>query len=438
MLFLKNSQRIKYLLASILLIGFSFYAAAQTSPATQKLKIEDCYKLAENNYPLVKQRELISKSRDYSIENISKGMLPQLFINGQATYQSDVTQIKIPIPGINIESIPKDQYKLFGEITQPITDLTTIKDQKNLQETNSSLQEQNLEVELYKLKDRVNQLFFGALLINEQNAQNELLKKDIKNGITRMTAAINNGVDFKASLDKMKAELLRADQRSTELKASRKAFMDMLGLFINQTLDENTELEKPASPAINNSINRPELSIFDLQKKSYGIQRKLITAKNLPRVSLFFQGGFGQPSPVNMLSKDLSTYYITGARLNWNITGFYTYRREKQLNDISVQLVETQKEAFLFNTNLMLKQQNTDIEKLLELLKTDDEIVELRTSVKNTSSIQLENGVITANDYLREINAEDQARQNRLLHETQLLMAQYNYLATSGNLQDKK
>ena len=94
---------------------------------------------------------------------------------------------------------------------------------------------------------------------------------------------------------------------------------------------------------------------------------------------------------------------------------------------------DVQKETFLFNTNFTLKQQNTEVSKLHELLNSDDEIVELRTSVKNAANVQLENGAISVNDFLKEINSEDQARQDRLLHEIQLLNAFYNYQNTSGN-----
>ena len=80
-----------------------------------------------------------------------------------------------------------------------------------------------------------------------------------------------------------------------------------------------------------------------------------------------------------------------------------------------------------------MRQQNADIERYAQLIQSDNEIIKLRDSVKQTSTVQLQNGVITANDFLLDINAEAQARQDRLLHEVQLLMSQYNYKTTSGN-----
>jgi len=396
------------------------------------LTLDECYTLARENYPLVKQRELIAKTREYSVGNIAQGNLPQIIISGQATYQSDVTTIPIAVPGMDVPKISKDQYRLYGEISQPLTDRVTVNRQKELQEVNSRIQEQNLEVELYKLRDRINQLYFGILLVDEQQHQNDLLKKDIRTGIDRTQAAVKNGADFQSNVDKLKAELLKADQRTVELEASHKAYIDMLALFMNRPLDEQTALVKPTMPTQTPEIRRPELRLFDYQKNSYIVQDKLITARNIPRFSLFFQGGAGKPSPVNMLSPDLSPYYITGLRLNWSLTSFYTTSRERQLLTINQGMIDTQRDAFVFNTQLTQKQQGADIARLQQLVSTDDEIIALRTAVKTAAQSQLTNGVITINDFLREVNAEDQARQSKILHETQLLMAQYAYQTTTG------
>ena len=159
----------------------------------------------------------------------------------------------------------------------------------------------------------------------------------------------------------------------------------------------------------------------------------MITARTMPHLGLFFQGGIGRPNPVNLFSTDVSSYYIGGVRLSWSLSNFYTLGKEKKIIGVNQGILQSQRETFLFNTNLVLKQEDKEIAKLKELLQSDDEIVVLRESVKNTAEVQLQNGVITANDYLREINAEDQARQTKLLHEIQLLMAQYRYQNVSGN-----
>lgn len=415
------------------LIGIMLFSTHwATAQQNSSLSIDTCLAMAKRNFPLIKQYGLIEKSKEYSIDNANKGYLPQFNIAGQATYQSAVTQIPISLPNMDIPTISKDQYRLYSEVSQPITDLFVVKDNKKLIETNAEVETQKVEVEIYKLRERINQLFFGILLIDEQLKQTDLLKKDIQSGIDKTNVAIQNGTATKSSANILKAELLKANQRIIELKATRKGYAEMLSHFIGTAIDENTTLQKPTPQIVSNTINRPELKLYNLQKKTFDLQSKLITAKNLPRFSLFFQGGLGRPA-LNMLSNDVQGYYIGGLRLNWNLTGFYTYNKEKKILTVNQSFIDIQRETFLFNTNLNLRQQNSEITKVQELIETDSDIISLRESVKHTTKTQLENGTATTNDYLISVNAEDQARQNLILHEIQLLMAQYNYQTTSGN-----
>jgi len=427
MIKLINKQKSKWLIGVLLMS--SHWATAQTETV---LTLKNCLEMAKQNYPLIKQYTLIEKTREYSIANAQKGYLPQFNIAGQATYQSAVTQVPISLPNVDIPTISKAQYRLYGELSQSITDLFTIKDQKEYINTNSEIETQKTEVELYKLRERINNLYFGILLIDAQIQQTELLKKDIQSGIEKTNVAIANGVALKSTVDNLKAELLKTEQRTIELKAIRKGYADMLALFIGNPIDENTVLEKPQRQMLTRTINRPELKLFDLQKKSFDVQEKLITAKNLPRLSVFFQGGIGRPG-LNMLDNDLRSYYIGGLRLTWNITGFYTYKNEKKMLANNQSLIDIERETFLFNINLILKQHNADIIKMQELIETDKSIVTLRENVKNTTQNQLQYGTATTNDYLIAVNAEDLAKQSLILHEIQLLMTEYNAQTTAGN-----
>ncbi|GGB21267.1 TolC family protein [Puia dinghuensis] len=420
-------------LSTALLLGAPGGARAQKA---DRLTLAACYQLGEAAYPLTRQRDLIAKTRDYNISNIAKGIYPQLSVNGQATYQSAVTQVTLPkIPGYNlsIPTVPKDQYKLYGEISQTLTDFGINKQRRIISSTDADLQEANLSTDLYALKDRINQLYFGALLIDDQLQQNELAAQDIRTGIAKVEAAIRNGTDFVSSLNKLKAELLTTEQHSVELSASRSAYTDMLSLFINRPVDSTTALVRPEEPAVTDSINRPELKAYDLQLQSYTENLRLTRLNLFPQVSAFFQGGVGQPNPMNLLSTSLSSYYLTGLRLTWTIGGSYTYKKDRLISHNNEEMVRAQRNTFLFNTNLTMRQDNADIRKYRALIKSDDEIVRLRESVGKTSAVQLENGVISANDYVLDVNATAQARQDRAVHEMQLLMTQYNYKTTSGN-----
>ncbi|HOJ90725.1 MAG TPA: TolC family protein [Saprospiraceae bacterium] len=396
------------------------------------LTIDSCFEMAKRNFPLVKQYALIDKSKSYSIDNANKSYLPQFNIGGQATYQSEVTHIPISLPNVKVSELSKDQYKLYGEVSQAVTDLFTTKDYRELISANAEIEGQKIEVELYKLKERISNLFFGILLIDAQIQQTELLKKDIQSGIDKVSVAIAYGTALKSSADNLKAELLKANQRTIELKSNRSGYAAMLSYFIDQTVDETTFLIKPSPQIILSAINRPELKLFDLQKRTFEVQNKLIKAKNLPRLNLFLQGGLGRPA-LNMLSNDVNLYYLAGLRLNWNLAGLYTYKNEKQILSLNQKGLDIQKEIFLFNTNVILHQQNSEVSKMQELIETDNSIITLRESIKNKTKVQLENGTATSTDYLIDVNAQDQAAQNLILHQIQFLMTQYNYQITSGN-----
>lgn len=418
---LKKILRLSFILVIPLVLH------AQTS-----LTIEQCYVLAKQNYPLVKQHDLIDKTKDYSVENAAKGYLPQLTISGQATYQSDVTSIPVSLPGLTIPTLSKNQYKIYGEADQTVFDGGAIKFQKQAKQATAVIQEQSLEVNLYTLKERVNQLFFGVLLIDEQLKQNALQQKDIQNGIDKTQALVTNGTAFRSSLDELKASLLKADQARIELQSNRKAYLDMLALFINQPLNEGTVLVRPQPQVLTDSIYRPELALYNYQKTTYDIQDKMLHAGTLPKLQLFAQGGYGKPG-LNLLKTDFSFYYIAGVRLNWSLSSLYTYHNDKRLADISRQDIDIQKETFLFNTHVTLKQQSAEAVKYEALISKDNDIIALRNSVKTAASAQLANGVITAHDYIAQVDAEDEARQSLILHQVQLLQAQYNYQTTSGN-----
>jgi len=419
-------------LQKIVLWVFILLSAQLHAQAFDTLGIARCYELARQNYPLIKEFDLIHKTEQYSLDNASKGYWPQSTISGQATYQSAVTQIPISLPNISIPGISKDQYKIYGELIQPITDIATTNRQKNLIRINAGVEQQKLETEFYKLHDRINQVFFGILLLDEQLKQNALLQSDIQSGIRKTEAGYKNGTMLKSSSDILRAEYLKADQHRVELQAMRSAYVHMLAAFIGNELSDTILLNQPEPMIPMEEINRPELRLYDLQKQVYQVQNTLLDTRNMPHLNLFFQGGYGRPA-LNFLSNDLDAYYITGLRLNWNLSNYYTSRKERKILELNQQMLEVQKEVFVFNTQLSITQLKTELKKYQELISTDQQIIQLRQSIKLSANAQLEYGSITSIDYLSYLNEESQARESLALHQMQELLTQYNFQTTTGN-----
>lgn len=400
--------------------------------AQEIITLEQCYQWSRENYPLIKKQELIKKAEQYTTENALKGWLPQVNITAQATYQNDVTQFPVKLPNVNVEPLSKDQYKVFADVSQTIYDGGNIKNQKKLALAQSEIKKQQLAVDLDKLKERINQIYFGILLTDKQLLQLKLTKSDINEGIKKAEAQLKNGVIFRSNLDVLKAELVKIEQKEIELQAIKQNFVQMLSYFIKKNIDENTQLETPEKILLTKNNNRSELKLFDAQKQLLETQRKIINTKNTPKLGAFFQGGYGKPG-FNMLKNEFDIFYIGGIRLNIPISGFYTQKNDLALLENQSQDIEIQRENFLFNQNFIEIQQRNDLEKIQNLIDKDNELIELRKNIKTASLAQLENGVITTNDYLREVTAEEQAILTKITHEIQYLLTQYNLKAQLNN-----
>lgn len=403
----------------------------------QELTLQKAYDLARENYPLIQQKSLLEKSSFLTIENIKTAYLPQVAINGQATYQSDVTSIPINLssifPGVNIPSPSKDQYKFAANLNQLIYDGGTTKIQKQIQQKANLVDEQKVEVELYQLKDRINQLYLGVLLLDAQLKQDSLARGNVNIGLKTVNAQVQNGTAFRSSALVLEAQLLQYDQNEIVIKANKEQLLKVIELFIRQPLSKDVKLQTPViAETLDEDILRPEIKMYNLQDSLLYSQQSFIKTKNIPKISLFGEGGYGRPG-LNMLSNDFALYGIGGVKLSWSLSGFYTSKREKEIVNVNQKINQVQRDVFLFNTNIQLTQQQNEIGKLKQLVAVDDKLIDVRRVITESSKAQLQNGVITSNDYLREVNNEDQTRQSLILHQIQLLQAQINYQNIKGN-----
>ncbi|HPR32664.1 MAG TPA: TolC family protein [Prolixibacteraceae bacterium] len=427
----------KYLLFVILGLCLHGYLAFG------QLTIETCQEKARNNYPQIKQYGLIEQSEAYSLSNANKGYLPQVVFSAQATYQSDVTAIPEGLSDIlsqmtgqkvEIASIEKDQYKVVADVNQIVWDGGVIRSQKENIKASSEIEKQKLEVDLYTIKDRVNQLFFGILALNELITQTDLLQKELQINYDKVQAYIQNGVANQSDADIIRVEQLKANQRKAELLATQKSYKEMLSAMIGDNSVVADSLVKPGYNSFKNELsnNRPELKLFEAQTNFYSSQESIIKSGSLPKVGLFAQGGYGNPG-LNMFEPGFTPYYILGARLSWNIASLYTQKNNLSKIAISKQNIDIQKETFLYNTNLKISQQDNEIEKIKKLIKNDDEIIELRSRIKKTAEVKVDQGTLTVTDLIREINAENSAIAEKTLHEINLLLAVYNLKNTTNN-----
>ncbi|WP_432709682.1 TolC family protein [Pedobacter sp.] len=421
-----------FLALSIWLLAFSF-ANAQTG----QLTLEECYQLAKLNYPAIKKLDLVDKAADYTIRNANKRFLPQLNVAGQATYQSQVVDFgdllgDVLPPQFLPPTLSKDQYRISGEVGQLLFDGNNTHYQKEIIKANASLQKQNVEVALYAINDRINSIFFSVFLIDAQSALNKLKIATLQTQLEKMEAAYKYGTAYASDVNEIKAEIENTKSTNIDYEGNRTAFLRMLSIFIGKEVTSSSELVRPEPIFPSGEINRPELKMFDLQKNVYKAQTKQLKSSYLPTLSAFFQGAYGRQT-LNIISNDFGAWYITGIRLIWSIGNLYTLNNQRAIYSLDSQSADIDKEIFVRNVRTEIAQQDENVKKYKEMISQDYKTIELREAVTKSALAQLENGVITTHEYIQKTNNENAAKQNLVLHQIQLLQAQYNLKFKLGN-----
>ena len=403
--------------------------------------LEECQQAAERNYPLISQYGLIEKTTDLTVSNLSKGWLPQVTASAQATYQSDVVawpdqmQTIYQQMGLDMKGLKKDQYKVGIDVQQMVFDGGAISSQRDIAREQGRVQEAQTEVTMYQMRRRVNEMYFGLLMLDEQIALNNDLQSLLAANEQKLSSMWKRGTASESDYQAVKAERLNVMQQATTLDAQRRAVMRMLSAFCGM---EVTHVEKPALIALPSQdvAQRPELKAIDAQLSLTNAQERLLNAALRPRLSLFASGFYGYPGYNmfdDMMSHDWSWNGMVGARLSWNLGAFYTHRNDKAKIRLQRDMAETSREVFLFNNRLELIQQNENIEQYRRLMNDDEEIIALRSSVRKAAESKLAHGIIDVNDLVKEINAENAARVQQSMHEIKLLKEVYDMKFTTNN-----
>ncbi|TSA23865.1 MAG: TolC family protein [Bacteroidetes bacterium] len=433
-------KRIPELIA-ILMMGYLllFPAGGTSLQAQDALTLDFCYRMAEQNFPLAGQLDLLSGSSKLKVQNLNKNWLPSININGQVSYQSDVTKVVIQLPAglppLDMPELSKDWYKATLDVGQTIWDGNVTSYQKKLEEVNLQVDQTNVKAELYKLKEQVNQFYFSIILLN----QNEELLLSSKQQLEEKLQELNAGIAFGAVLqsvaDALEAELIRIDQRITESRADRSGLIRMLSELISVELPESVILVMPDPLLADYTFqnNRLENEVFDLQRGRLELLQSMVTTKWNPKFFAFGQAGIGRPG-LNMLSDNFDPFYIVGIKLNWNPWNWNANKNEKKILGIQSDILQTQQASFDKNLKIQSHRELTEILKMLEVLKQDQEIIALREKISQSASAQLDNGVITSSDYVTRLTEERQARLNFEIHKVQLVKAKLSYLYDQGRL----
>ena len=415
----------------VLLIFAGIIAAIS---ANAQLTLDDCHKMARANYPEIKQYDLIGQTKDFTIENIRKAYLPQVTVSAQATLQTavptypSVLKAMMTSQGMSMTGMNKDQYKVQVEASQLIWDGGKSAASAKIAQTNATAQTLSADVDLYSVESRINDLYFGILLLDGQIAQVGQTVELLQSNLDKVNSLIKNGAAMQADADAVEAELLTMKQKKIQLESSEATYKQVLSLFIGKDISSES-LTKPqyCEPSSFESF-RPELAMLNARMENLSAQKKSIQASTLPTFGLFAQGYYGYPGMdyfKSMMNSDWSFNGIVGVRMQWNVSAFYTKKNAMNQIDAARQMVQVQKNVFLFNNTLQSTQENQSISSLRKVLAEDEKIVDLRKRVREAAESKLRNGVIDSSDLLEKITAENNAAIAKSSREIELLKAAY-------------
>jgi outer membrane protein TolC len=415
-----------------LLVLAAAIMAAIPSRAQDSLGLRECYRLLEQNYPLVRQKALLDRRAVLTQESIRKTFLPQVGLNAQATWQSDVPHLPVSPPGSDVPMPNKDQYRATLDVNQLLYDGGTVRNSIDAENLNAQAEQQRVEVAVYQMRRRVNQAYFSVLLLQETEKLLALAEQNLLTQLKEVQSAIRNGTAIPSAADVLQAGILKTRQQRFENRADRAAALQTLGDLIGVRIDTSTILRRPILEAqFADSLARPELNLYDIQQQHVDASSSVIATTNAPKVSLFAQGGYGNPG-LNLLDNTFQPFFMGGIRLSWTILDWNQVREKQQALLLQKDLIAAERETFELNTNTELNRQRAEIEKLTQLLRTDDELIALRSRVARTARTQLQNGTLTASEYLIEENALNESLINRSMHEIRLLRAHADYNIIQG------
>ena len=417
-------MRKKLLLLSVLAVLF---------PAVRAQSLEECRQAAEHNYPIIRQYDLIARTTELTVRNIQKAWFPQISVTAQGSYQNKVTawpenlQGMFAQMGIQLQGLSRDQYKVGIDVRQTLFDGGAISSRREIARGEGAVQAAQTEVDLYKIGQRVHEMYFGLLLLDEQLRLNADVNALLRSNEAQLAAMLKSGTASAGDFENVKAERLSAEQQQTELLSQRQTLQRLLSLFCGIPVDS---IRRPAVPNLTSGENkRPELRLFDRRLQLTAAQEKALDAQLLPQLGLFAQGYYGNPGLnlfEDMMKRRWSWNGIAGLKLTWNLSALYTHRNEKSKLRVQRELIENARQQFLFNNQLDETQQSENVRRFRAIAQRDGEIIALRTSVRKAAESKLAHGIIDVNGLLREINKENAAKTQQAIHEIDMLKAMYD------------
>ena len=441
-----------FLCIMLLSISLRGQEASKGDFSEKRISIEKCQQWAMENYPAIKQHDLLDKAREYTLSNISRVYRPEFSLSGVASWQSErmkldlkmpktvnvsmdlngPVSIPVSIPEMSIPVSDQDRYNVSLMLKQALWTGGRVKAGKQVAESEIDMMHAGLDAQLYEIKDKVKELYFGLLTIEGKEKQLDCADEILDSLHVRAEAALKDGVIYETDLDVIEVERIKYRQLRLELEAKREACLGVLSMLIHRPLSKETELQVPEEVILeSDKIERPELKYLDSKIDRLEADLKMQNAENMPKLGLFATGGYGK-SGLNTFDKEFKPYFIGGIMLSWNFGKLNTLKNDRKLKRVQQESVRIEQESFIFNTKMEMLMQDAEIKKMRNLVKEDEKVLRLRESISQASEVKYANGVYTISELISDVNYALIAQQEKLLREIELKMMIYSKKITLG------
>lgn len=406
--------------------------------ASDTLTFDQAYNLAQERFPLENEIVMRKDIRDLNIRNLDAEWLPDLSLSGMAQYQSDVTEIDIELPSVpdgpDIPSQPKDRYQVALELEQRIYDGGRTRRRKELEQSSTNRAVQEVRVKQHELKERINEAWFAVTALRAQQKTLKVSKNDLEQRLQELDSQIGHGATPETARDAIRAEQLRLTQEKRSLAARERAAIGILSELLDTELPEDIFLKLPEVPehlAEPQFSSRPETALFESLRDELSQQESMVTASNRPTIAAFGQAAYGRPG-LDIFEEDFQPWYVVGVRAGWSLWNWGSDDRERQILRLRRRIVDNEEEIFRRNMQMAVQNDLEQIAELRQTIREDEEIIALHKNIVTDAASRLENGTITASEYIRELNNRRRAEINRELHRIELVKSWQNYKTMSG------
>ncbi|MFK7770813.1 MAG: TolC family protein [Saprospiraceae bacterium] len=423
-------KKINYFLGMFLLMTTLSFGQTKT-----ELSLLEAYSLLEKNYPILQNSGLLEQIYQKDLEQLDIAKKPKLFVKADGRIQSQSVSLVSDNPMIPLEI---DQsiwsLKTYAEAQYLILDGGLNDVQRKIKSVKLKADLQNIEVDRFALRERINHLFFGITLLREQSKLFDISLKDLEARKEQVAAGLEMGVLLESELIKIKVKELEIKSMQDNVGFQVEGLVKTLTILLGEEISNEVKLNFPAlsSPAEIPNLNRPELEYFKLQREAILAQSDLIDVHKKPQLSAYAQAGIGYPNPLNFLSNKIAPYGILGIQMNWQITDWNKSQVDKDILSLQSQQLIHAEETFNFNLDSKKAQYQSDVNRLLYQIQQDEKIANLQAEILKQLAAQLDEGVITSSEYITQVNAELLSRQNLLIHQTELSKVQVEFWSERG------